>query len=100
MLRCGNNGGTGVVLPDGRLSGFLDVPGEKGRVEIKRGQAVGIVNVNYKKSPPLTFYVRNGEWFIGVLALFFAALSTAAAVNFLSYCKKLPESSAVLKKHA
>ncbi|MBR2873286.1 MAG: hypothetical protein IKB99_07295, partial [Lentisphaeria bacterium] len=60
MVRCGNNGGSGIVLPDGTLTGFLDVPNQKGRVEIKRGQAWGKVKVPYKNDPVMTFYVKYG----------------------------------------
>ena len=98
MLRCGNNGGSGVVTPEGRLINFLDVPEAPGRIEIKRGRAVGIVQVPYQKSPELTFYVKHGEWFILLLTGIFAILGIYAFVNHLNYCKRLPESNAVLKK--
>ena len=99
MLRCGNNGGTGVVDPQGRLYGFLDVPEQPGRVEIKRGRAVGLVTVRYRSAPEFTFYVRYGEWFIGVLFLLLAVLGGTAFVSHLRFCRKLPESAAVIKKH-
>lgn len=98
MVRCGNNGGSGLVTPEGRLTGFLDVPGETGRIEIKRGRAFGIVETPYKKNPELTFYVKHGEWFIGVLFLIFLACGASAAVEYFKYCRMLPESSSVLKK--
>ena len=98
MLRCGNNGGSGVVNPDGSLSDFLDVPGQPGRVEIKRGRAFGKVEVRYKNTPGMTFYVRYGEWFIGVLFAGFLLAAAAAFGNYLCYCRQLPESGKVLKK--
>ena len=98
MLRCGNNGGSGVVTPEGRLLNFLDVPQAGARIEIKRGQAAGIVQVPYKKSPELTFYVKHGEWFIALLTGIFAILGIYAFINHLNYCKKLPESNSVIKK--
>ena len=98
MVRCGNNGGSGLVTPEGRLKGFLDVPSEKGRVEIKRGRAFGIVETPYKKNPELTFYVKYGEWFIGVLFMIFIFGAGHAFVEHLKYCRKLPESNSVLKK--
>ena len=98
MLRCGNNGGTGVVDPRGRLLGFLDVPDQPGRREIKRGRAAGIVTVRYKASPEKTFYVRHGEWFILFLGLLFAGLLGTALITRLRYCSKLPESGFILRK--
>lgn len=98
MLRCGNNGGSGVVRPDGKLANFLDVPEQKGRVELKRGRAVGIVQVDYKADPPLTFYVKYGEWFIALLGGVFLFLGAFAFFTFLKYCRALPESNAALKK--
>jgi apolipoprotein N-acyltransferase len=92
MVRCGNNGGSGLVRPDGSLTGFLDVPGEPGRVEIKRGRAFGIVETKYCSTPQLTFYVRYGEWLIGVLLIIFVILAAMAANNFYTYRKKLPQS--------
>ena len=92
MVRCGNNGGSGLVKPDGSLALFLDVPGQPGRVEIKRGRAFGIVETGYCSSPQLTFYVRYGEWLIGVLLIIFIILSAAAGNNFYTYLKKLPQS--------
>ena len=99
MVRCGNNGGSGVVEPDGRLSAFLDVPVEPGRIEIKRGRAMGIVPVKYAPLPQKTFYVRNGEWFILVLFLLFLLLGGYGYLSFLQSCRMLPESSKVLKKN-
>ena len=98
MLRCGNNGGSGVVNPDGTLANFLDVPGVPGRVEIKRGRAFGKVEVRYKNTPRLTFYVKYGEWFIGLLGVLFAAFAAAALVNHLKFCRRLPDSSRRLKR--
>lgn len=98
MLRCGNNGGSGVVNPDGTLSNFLDVPDQPGRIEIKRGRAMGIVPVKYRSAPEQTFYVRNGEWFIVVLAGIFLLTGAFGYISFLRACRMLPESSAVLKK--
>ena len=98
MVRCGNNGGSGVVNPDGTLSHFLDVPDQPGRVEIKRGRAMGIVPVKYTFSPERTFYVRNGEWFILLLAGLFLLTGGFGYLSFLKACRMLPESTAVLKK--
>lgn len=93
MVRCGNNGGSGIVLPDGTLTGFLDVPNQKGRVEIKRGQAWGKVKVPYKNDPVMTFYVKYGEWFIALLLLAAGVLLFVSFYERIVYCKKIPRSN-------
>ena len=98
MLRCGNNGGSGIVNPDGTLANFLDIPGEPGRVEIKRGRAFGKVEVRYKNTPRMTFYVKYGEWFILVLAAGSLLAAGAAFSNYLRCCRMLPESGKILKR--
>ncbi len=65
MIRVGNNGGTGVVLPTGRFTQCPVTPGGERRPELGRGRAV--VRLRAPVVEKVTFYVRCGEWFIGVL---------------------------------
>ena len=74
MVRCGNNGGSGAVLPNGRFTRALPTPGWQARPELRRGKAYGIVEVAVPPEPSVTVYVRFGEWFIALLALFEAAV--------------------------
>ena len=74
MVRCGNNGGSGAVLPNGEFTRELPTPGWQARPELRRGRAFGIVEVIVPSKPEPTFYVRFGEWFILLLAIFEAAV--------------------------
>ena len=93
MVRCGNNGGSGVVAPDGSLREFLDVPGVPGRREIKRGQAWGKVEVPYKDRPVMTFYVKWGEWFIWLLFAGGSVLLIISVRERILYCRKVPRNN-------
>ena len=90
MLRCGNNGGSGIVRNTGELVNFLDIPDQTGRVEIKRGRAFGTVEVKYLKNPEMTFYVKHGEWLIWILTVFVFCAIIIAANNHYRYCLLLP----------
>ena len=63
MIRCGNNGGSGVILPSGRF--FILDPGQKksARPELLRGKAAETITVRLPEQPERTLYVRRGEWF-------------------------------------
>ena len=69
MIRCGNNGGSGVVYPDGRYK-IVDPEKKFPRPELRRGAAAEIIEVDLPENPERTFYVRNGEWFVYLLILF------------------------------
>ena len=69
MVRCGNNGGSLVVSPNGRIGQVLEVPGKEKRLEIRRGRGFRQVAVRVIEQPRKTIYVRFGEWFIGVLGI-------------------------------
>ena len=83
MIRCGNNGGSGVVYPDGTFR-IVDPTGRHPRPELLRCAAAEIVSVAIPADPPRTFYVRYGEWFILLLALGIAGWAVSAAANFVS----------------
>ncbi len=63
MIRCGNNGGSGVVTPAGRFTQCVEVPGAEKRPELRRGRGFRKVAVPVETNPQLTFFVRHGEWF-------------------------------------
>ena len=56
MIRCGNNGGSGVVTPRGEFVQYIGTP--SARPELLREKAAGIVEVTLSKQPPLTPAVR------------------------------------------
>ena len=73
MIRCGNNGGSGVVTPDGRFTQYIGSAAR--RPELLRERAIGIVNVPiYKNWTRRTIFVRYGEWFITLLGTALFAL--------------------------
>ena len=65
MVRCGNNGGSGVVTPVGR---FTQCYSENvSRPELWRGRAIVKVDVNITPDVRRTIYVKYGEFFILLL---------------------------------
>ncbi len=79
-VRCGNNGGTLVVLPNGRIGSFLPAPGT-GRPEIRRGRSAGVLDVPLVASPPMTLYARYGDWTVPLGFTVWAAVCASAFVN-------------------
>ncbi len=79
MVRCGNNGGSLVVTPQGTVTQVLEVPGPEKRPELRRGRGFGTVAVHVEAEPAETFFVRFGEWFILLLWIVFAAWFLLAA---------------------
>ena len=73
MIRCGNNGGSGVVTPAGRFTQYIGSSSR--RPELLRERAYGIVEVPvYPSGSGNTFYIRYGEWFILLLVLGMSAV--------------------------
>ena len=91
MVRCGNNGGSLVVTPQGRITQVLEVPGTERRPELRRGRGFARVAVAVPENPEATLFVRFGEWFVGVLAIFAAAWIFAGISGFRSYRLSLLE---------
>ena len=80
MIRCGNNGGSGVVTPDGRFTQYIG--SSSPRPELLRERAAGTVQLQL----PLpgghhTFFIRTGNWFI-------LLLSIAAEVLMISFWRR------------
>lgn len=68
MIRCGNNGGSGMVTPWGKFTGYIGTAAE--RPELLRERAYGIVDVPvYRAGDIPTVFVKYGEWFILLLAI-------------------------------
>ncbi len=82
MVRCGNNGGSLVVTPYGRITQVLTVDGPEQRPELRRGRGVKTLAVGVEPNPAYTFYVRHSEWFIAVLAAVEAVFWLAAFAGF------------------
>ncbi len=71
-LRCGNNGGTLLIAPDGSLSQVAEVPGN-GAPELRRGRGIGNFIITVPDRPPMTWHTRFGNWFVVLTALLAAA---------------------------
>lgn len=67
MVRCGNNGGSLVVLPTGEITQVLEVPGAEKRLELRRGRGILPVRIHVPEQPEKTVFVRFGEWFVLLL---------------------------------
>ena len=95
MVRCGNNGGSLLVWPSGSVSEELRAIGGDVTIRfyLQRGRSCGVIEVPYFDHPEPTFYVKHGEWLIGVFFVFFFALCGAAAANHLKFRKMLPSPS-------
>lgn len=73
MIRCGNNGGSGVVTPIGKFTQYIG--SRAPRPELLRERAYGMVEVPvYGKELTETFFLKYGEIFIMILALYMFAL--------------------------
>ena len=91
MVRCGNNGGSGAVLPNGKFTRALPTPGWQDRPELRRGPAYGIVEAVIRPDSEPTFYVRYGEWFILLLALFEGAVWCRIVAKYFARKRHLAE---------
>ena len=87
-VRCGNNGGTLLIRPDGTLSQILTVAGS-GAPELRRGRGVGVIEVAVPKTPQMTFYTRFGEWFVVLCGLLAAAGIFAAGSSAFAFRRAL-----------
>ena len=79
MVRCGNNGGSLLVTPQGSITQVLTVPGPEPRPELRRGRGFGTVELHVPADPGETFFVRFGEWFVLLLWILLAAWLLTAA---------------------
>ena len=70
FIRVGNNGGSCVIDPTGRIGQVLQVPGS-GPEEIRRGRGWNVVKVYAPNVPRLTFYAKTGDWIIWFCAAIF-----------------------------
>lgn len=62
FVRTGNNGGSCVITPRGRIEQVLEVPGE-GPLEIRRGRGIAKVKFRAPEWAELTLFNRWGDWF-------------------------------------
>ena len=70
MVRCGNNGGSGVVTEYGVFTRYIGTPSH--RPELLREKASGVVDVVLERVPELTWAVRFENGIIYLLMLFLA----------------------------
>jgi len=82
MVRCGNNGGSLVVLPTGEVTQVLEVPGPEKRLELRRGRGIRQIGVYVPDRPEPTLFVRCGEWFVLLLGIGCAAWALFATASF------------------
>ena len=92
MVRVGNNGGTGIVMPDGRFTQALEVPGTETRPELRRGRGFRMLKVPVEEFPRKTFYIRFGEWFPMLLMALSAAVTIYALIREHSILEVLDRS--------
>lgn len=100
-VRCGNNGGTLLVAPDGTLSQVLTVPGD-GLPELRRGRGIGVIEIPVPQRPAMTFHARFGEWFTvlcGVLTLAGLLITAASAFRFRRELLSRMEAAAAPEKN-
>jgi len=71
MVRCNNNGASGVVSPAGKFT--AGIGSRAGSDEIVRELASGVVEVRLNSAPRPTFFVRFGQWTVLLFALCVAA---------------------------
>ena len=86
MVRCGNNGGSGVVTPYGSFTRYIGSSAE--RPELLREQASGIVEVTIERQPQLTWAVKYEN---AIVYLLLAFLLGEACWIFYVNRKKMPE---------
>ena len=65
MVRCGNNGGSGVVSSKGVFHSYIGTPAE--RPELLREKAAGKIQVTFEKNPEITPAVRFENLLIWLL---------------------------------
>ncbi|MBQ7394508.1 MAG: apolipoprotein N-acyltransferase [Lentisphaeria bacterium] len=87
-VRCGNNGGTLLISPDGVISQILTVPGT-GAPELRRGRGIGVIEVPVPAEPAMTFYTRYGEWFTALCGCLVLAGFAVAGSGFLAFRRAL-----------
>lgn len=85
MIRCGNNGGSGVVTPLGKFTRYIGSSAD--RPELLRERAYGVVEVAIYSGRKATLFVRWGEYFIAILA----AIAAVFGVYALLYRTKVNE---------
>jgi len=91
MIRCGNNSGSCLILPNGVIADSifvdesLDKNGKKKLLLAKRGEGCANFIVDVRPNPPMTFYTRHGDMFI---LLCWAIFAYASIIALWSWRKK------------
>jgi apolipoprotein N-acyltransferase len=84
MVRCGNNGGSGVVTNKGIFTRYIGSAAP--RPELLREKASGVVTVTVERFPAVTFAVKFENWLIYLLS------ALLLAETILLCCKKYQRS--------
>lgn len=87
-VRCGNNGGTLLVAPDGAISQVLTVPGPE-LPELRRGRGIGVIEIPVPAQVSMTFYTRFGEWFTALCGCLTLAGLAAVGWSSLAFRREL-----------
>jgi len=87
MVRCGNNGGSGVVTRYGEFTQYIG--SKAARPELLRESSCGVVKIGVAENPEKTFYVLYGEWFVLLLGIFAGVMTVYAFINVHIGRKKL-----------
>ena len=89
MIRCGNNGGSGVVMPWGEFT-QCRTAGPENRPELRRGRGAFMVKVPlHFGTVRRTWFVRHRHWFIGSALLYVAAWILWCIVTYGKICRQL-----------
>jgi apolipoprotein N-acyltransferase len=84
MVRCGNNGGSGVVTNKGIFTRYIGSAAP--RPELLREKASGVVTVTVERFPAVTFAVKFENWLIYLLS------ALLLAETILLCCRKYQRS--------
>ncbi len=95
FVRAGNNSGSCVISPYGKIVQTLDVPGE-GRAEIRRGCSAGVLSAYLPEEHMPTFYARHGDYIMLVFGGIFAA---ALLTVFCKWLELRRSQGAIMEKH-
>jgi len=87
-IRCGNNGGTLAVRPDGTLEQILTVPGRE-LPELRRGRGIGVIALALPKITRMTFYTCYGEWFTALCGLLSGAGFLLALAGYIALRREI-----------
>ena len=87
MVRCGNNGGTLVITPNGKITNVLETYGKE-LPYLRRGCGYKVITLDIPITPEKTIYLKYGEFFIVILAIITLVATLFAVKNYLKEDRK------------